>query len=179
MVARALNGESLREGKKRAIVIFDSRSGSTETIARALGEGLEKAGIDVSCVNARDVQVGLLDRYQLISIGAPTEAFSASKTMKDLLGRLKRIDLSGTYGFAFDTRIEWRLSGGAAKFIEKHLERMGTRIIAPRESAMISSIRNGGEITGAQLHVGEKERFEQLGFKVGTTLIKEMEAIPA
>jgi len=152
----------------RACVIFDTRYGNTEKIAKSFETGLKEAGIQTVCVNAKDVPVDSLKQYDLICVGAPTEGFTASKPMKKFLGKLKSIDLSGRYGFAFDTRLDWRLSGSAAKFIEKELNNLGLQIIAPRESAIVFALKETGTITGASLKEGEEKRFEQIGLQIGT-----------
>mgnify|MGYP001048605597 CR=1 FL=1 len=152
----------------RACVIFDTRYGNTEKIAKSFETGLKEAGIQTVCVNAKDVAVDSLKQYDLICVGAPTEGFTASKPMKEFLGKLKSIDLSGKYGFAFDTRLDWRFSGSAAKFIEKELKNLGLQIIAPCESAVVFALKEKGAITGARLKEGEEERFKQIGHQVGT-----------
>jgi len=152
----------------RACVIFDTRYGNTEKIARSFETGLREAGVQTVCLNARDVAVDSLKEYDLICVGAPTEGFTASKPMKEFLGKLKSIDLSGKYGFAFDTKLDWRFSGSAAKFIEKELNNLGLQIIAPRESATVFALKERGAITGARLKEGEETRFEQVGLQVGT-----------
>jgi flavodoxin len=118
----------------RACVIFDSRFGNTEKIARSIESGIKEVGVQTECLSSGDVKVDSLKEYDLICVGAPTEAFSASKQMKGFLGKLKGADLAGKLGFAFDTKLDWRLSGSAAKFIEKELRNLGLRILAPRES---------------------------------------------
>jgi len=154
----------------KACVIFDTRYGNTEKIARSFETGLKEAGVQTVCVNARDVVVDSLKQYDLICVGAPTEGFTASKPMKELLANLKSNDLSGKYGFAFDTKLDWRLSGSAAKFIEKELNNLGLQVIAPRESAIVFTLKERGAITGARLKEGEEKRFEQVGTQVGTAL---------
>jgi len=154
----------------RACVIFDTRYGNTEKIAKSFETGLRKAGIQTVCVNAKDVPVDSLKQYDLICVGAPTEGFTASKPMKEFFGKLKSIDLSGKYGFAFDTRLDWRLSGSAAKYIEKELSNLGLQILTPRESAIVFASKERGAITGARLKEGEEKRFEQVGTQVGTAL---------
>jgi len=151
----------------RACVIFDTRYGNTERIARSFETGLKEAGIETVCVNAKYVAVDSLKQYELICIGAPTEGFSASKPMKEFLRKLKSIDLSEKYGFAFDTKLDSRLSGSAAKFIEKELSNLSVQIITPRESAIVFALTERGAITGARLREGEENRFEQVGLKVG------------
>jgi len=141
----------------RACVIFDTRYGNTEKIAKSFETGLKEAGIQTVCVNAKDVAVDSLKQYDLICVGAPTEGFTASKPMKEFLGKLKSIDLSEKYGFAFDTRLDWRLSGSAAKFIEKELANLDLQIIAPRESAIVFASKESGAITGARLKRRRRE----------------------
>jgi flavodoxin len=163
----------------RACVIFDTRYGNTEKIARSFETGLKKADIQTVCANAKNVAVDSLKQCELICVSAPTEGFTASKPMKEFLGNLKRIDLSGKYGFAFDTKLDWRFSGSAAKFIEKELNNLGLRIIAPRESAIVFTLKERGAITGARLKEGEEKRFEQVGLQVGTALAAGVGVIPA
>ena len=126
----------------KACVIFDTRYGNTEKIARSFEAGLHQAGIETVCVNARDLTVDdSLVQYDLICIGAPTEWHTASKPMKALLRNLKGIGLSGKCGFAFGTRFAAPLSGSAAKLIEKELKDRGILIIAPRESAIVAGAK--------------------------------------
>ena len=152
----------------RACVIYDTRYGNTEKIARSFEMGLQQSGLQTVCVNVRDIAIDSLNQYDLICVGAPTEAFSASKPMKEFLGKLKSVDLSRKHGFAFDTKLDWRLSGSAAKFIEKELNNLGLEVIAPHESAIVVTLKERGATSGATLKEGEEKRFEQIGLQVGT-----------
>ena len=152
----------------RACVIYDTRYGNTERVARSFETGLKQAGLQTVCVNAKDVAIDSLKQYDLICVGAPTEAFSASKPMKEFLGKLKSVNLSGRNGFAFDTKLDWCLSGSAAKFIEKELKKLGLEVIAPHESAIVVTLKERGATSGATLKEGEEKRFEQIGLQVGT-----------
>lgn len=154
----------------KVCVIFDTRYGNTEKIAKSLDAGLRKAGIETACLHAKDVAVDSLKQYDLICIGAPTEAFSVYKPMKEFLGKLEGTDLSGRYGFAFDTKLDSRFSGSAAGFIERKLGGLGLQVIAPRESATVSTVKNKDAIDGARLKEGEEKRFEQIGTQVGAAL---------
>jgi len=159
-----------RDTAMRACVIFDTRYGNTEEIAKSLELGLKETGIETACANARDAPFDSLRQYDLICLGAPTEGFTASKQMKEFLRKLKGTDLSEKCGFAFDTKLDSRFFGSAAKFIEKELNDLGLRIIAPRESAIVFTLKEGGAIAGARLKEGEEKRFEQIGTQVGTAL---------
>lgn len=72
----------------KAIVIYHTRFGNTERIAKSLKIRLkEAAGIqDVVCRNVRDIVSAVddsLKEYDIICIGAPTEGFSAPKPIKE------------------------------------------------------------------------------------------------
>jgi flavorubredoxin len=122
----------------RGVVIFDSKFGNTEKVARSLASGLKMAGVQATCLNVKDVQVGSLIEYDLIAVGAPTQALTASKPIKDFLSQIEGIkNLRGKYGFAFDTRFRNRLASSGAKFIEKKLTQLGLEIIRPRQSAIV------------------------------------------
>ena len=166
----------------KAIVIYHTRYGNTERIAKSLEVGLKKAsGIeDVVCINVRDVVLSATDNslkeYDIICIGAPTEGFSAPKPIKEFLGKLNHVNLAGKYGFAFDTKVDSKLSGSAAKIIEKELKSQGLEIVALRESAIVFALKEMGTITGAKLKEGEEKRFEQIGLQLGTGLTAKRRA---
>jgi flavodoxin len=159
---------------RTAAVVYSTRFGTTEKVAKALERGLRGAGMQTACMSTRDVSPESLKRYDLLCIGGPTEVFSASKPMKEFLKALGGVDLEGKFGFAFDTRYDSRLSGSAAKFIEHGLDDDGLHIAAPRESAIVTSRKEGGKIVGADLREGEERRFEELGMKIGNVAAEEM-----
>ena len=157
----------MEENRKveRAIVIFDSKYGNTGEVAKSLADGLQKAGMNTSCLNMRDVKAETLSEYDFIAVGAPTQAFSASKPMKDFLEQLENVEgLKGKQGFAFDTKFASRLSGSAAKYIESKLSKLGLEIAKPRESAIVKK-------SEGPLAEGEHEAFERLGFEIGSNLV--------
>jgi len=154
----------------KAIIIYHTRYGNTERIAKSLEIGLKEAsGIqDVVCTNVRDiVSVDSLKEYDIICIGTPTEGFSAPKPIKQFLGKMKGVNLAGKYGFAFDTRLSSRFSGSAAKYIEKELKSQGLQIISPLESAIVFALKDG-----ARLKEGEDKRFKQVGLHVGSASVQ-------
>jgi flavorubredoxin len=160
----------------KAIVIYHTRFGNTERIAKSLASGLKEpsSGIqDVVCTNLRDIIVAVdnsLKEYDIFCIGAPTEGFSAPKPVKEFLRKLKGVNIDGKYGFAFDTKVDFRLSGSAAKSIEKELKSLGLQIIASHESAIVFTSKDGGAITGARLKEGEDKRFKQIGLQLVSAL---------
>jgi flavodoxin len=160
-----------KEGEtKNAVVIYDSRFGNTKKIGESLELGLKEAGIRTDSFNSLDVNVASMNQYDLVCVGAPTEGFTASKPIKEFLEKLDSCDLSGKYFFAFDTKVSPGIFGSAAKYIEKQLKNLGLREIAPRESAIVSTTREGGAINGANLKEGEEKKFEEIGKEIGKSL---------
>lgn len=149
----------------RSIVLYDTLFGSTEKVARALSRGIQTKRGTVDCVNINKVNAEALPQYDFIAVGAPTQAFSASKPMKDFLQKIGVEDLLGHRGFAFDTKLDSRFSGSAAKYIEAKLREMGLEILEPRKSAIVT-----GGTKQSTLRPGEEEAFEILGEKIGSIL---------
>ena len=141
---------------KRAIVIYDTKFGNTEKIARALTRGMEKQGVKVDCVKTDEVYIDKLVEYDFLAIGGPTHVRGVSKPMKAFLEKLKSVDIKGKKAFAFDTKYKSWWAGSAAKGIEKTLKKLGMSIIKPHSSAIVTG--NKGPLKD-----GMEEMFEQIG----------------
>jgi len=153
--------------KGTAAVLFATRFGTTEIVAKAFERGLKEAGMETVCARTSDIAPGTLQDYDLICLGGPTEVFTATKEVKEFLKALGGIDMRGRFGFAFDTKLDSRMSGSAAKYIENALDDWGLHMIAGRQSAIVTSRKDGGKTVGADLKEGEEKRFAELGAKVG------------
>lgn len=170
---------------KAAVILYYSRFGNTEKIAKSLEAGMKKqaalaveggtpdalaAVISSSPVDAFPVES--LAEYDLICVGAPTEAFATARPAKEFLARLKAIDLAGKYGFAFDTKLDSRLSGSAAKHIEKELASRGLAILMPRQSAIVFATKKEekGVPGGVRLKEWEEEWFVKIGEQLARAL---------
>ncbi len=144
-----------------AAVVFDSQYGNTEKVARALAKGLHDKGMSVDCLNIKDVSFEKLNDYDLLAFGAPTQAFSASKRMKDFLRTLEGADFHHKYGFAFDTKLKNSLSGSGGGFVEKKMRSLGFEIIEPHFSAIVKG-------TEGPLEEGSEESFERIGADIAS-----------
>lgn len=94
-----------------AAVLFSTRYGTTEKVARAFETGLNEAGMRTVCLNTHEVAPESLKQYDLICLGGPTEVFGATKTIKEFLKAAAGTDLEGKFGFAFDTKLDSHMSG--------------------------------------------------------------------
>ena len=168
----------------RACVVFDTKYGNTEKVARSLESGLKGAGLETECSSLDGVAVGSLGGYDLICIGGPTHNRSASETMKRFLESLLAAPLAGKRAFVFDTKRDSAFAGSAAKYIESVLRGRGMVIVGGRESAIIVGPelkKEKREFEGKDewkewrhssegLRDGEEARFERIGTQIGQML---------
>ena len=134
------------------LLVYDSRSGNTERIARAIASRLEKLG-PVQVLASGDPSGIKLRGVEFLVVGGPTHAHGISHPMRVWLDDLPDAALEGFAAAAFDTRfrIPAFLSGSAARGIAKTLRRKGARLVAAPESFFVA----GGE---GPLQPGEIDR---------------------
>jgi flavorubredoxin len=148
----------------KALVVYDSLFGNTEKVAKALAAGLESGGVDVSVVKVDAVRFDELGGVDLLCVGSPVHAWSASKPVNEFLERLKSVGgLTGKKAFAFDTKMESRLAGSAGGKIERKLKDLGLTIARHSESAIVKG-REG------PLEEGAEGTFKQIGAELAKML---------
>jgi flavodoxin len=145
---------------KKAIIIYDTKFGNTEKIAKSLASGMNEQGIEVDCVKVENVQINKLTEYDLLAIGGPTHGFGMSKPMKDFIEKLKHMGPRDKKAFAFDTKNRGRW-GSAAKGIEKRLKSIGMKIVKPCDSAIVMGLKG-------PLQDGMERTFKQIGAELAS-----------
>jgi flavodoxin len=145
-------------GLGKALVVYDSVYGNTEKIAKALAKGLGDSGVDVDTLQVDLVKFDELSRYDLLVVGGPVHAWSATKPIKAFLERLKTAEgLSGKKAFAYDTKLsKSSLAGSVGGKIEGNLKGLGLTIVKPHTTAVVKG-REG------PLEEGAEEAFTQIG----------------
>ena len=93
------------DSEEKALIVYDSMWGSTEKIAYALYEGIEKSGVNATMKNLKinhisDVITDLLTS-KLILLGSPTLNNGMLPTMGGFLTYLKGLRPKNKIGFAF------------------------------------------------------------------------------
>lgn len=145
----------------KALVVYESFFGNTEKVARTIGAALGLA--ETKIVTAATVQLEQVQGLDLLIVGSPTRAFSASPETKAFLKRLPADTLKGTKVAAFDTRMKIdekvpgilrilsRIFGFAAEPIARGLVRKGgMQVLEPAGFTV--------EKSEGPLHEGELER---------------------
>jgi len=69
----------------RALVVYGSWAGSTQSIAEAIGKGLMEKGLDVAVVSAADAKSA--DAYDVVVAGAAIRAFRPHKKVMRFLNK--------------------------------------------------------------------------------------------
>jgi flavodoxin len=147
----------------KALVVYDSAYGNTQTVAEAIGEALGPAeGVAVRRVG--EVKPGELAGLDILIVGSPTQKFTATGATTRFLKSIPEDALRGVKVAAFDTRFpqdkvdEVRILaffvsifGYAAKPIAKRLQKKGGRLVVPPEGFFV------GDTEGPLLE-GELER---------------------
>jgi flavorubredoxin len=148
-------GINVWECHLKVLIVYDTTSvnRNTEKVAKAVGEVLKEKGFDVDCLYVKDVDQASVKNYDCVLAGSPTQAFRATRPIMTFLDEFSRNEFSGKLGVAFDTQVQWRFSGSAAKGIEKTLKKLGFRIVMP---PLITYVE--GKIENVQLKTGELEK---------------------
>ncbi len=148
---------------KKVVVVYDTRFGNTEKVAKALAGGMKGKTIKVDLVKADEADTAKLADYDLLAFGAPTHAFGISQPMKQLMGKLSGDRLKGKKAIAFDTRIVKWWTGSAAKKMEDKLRNLGLIMVKPHQSAGVKG-REGPLVDGAEV------AFEKIGHEIAELL---------
>ena len=165
---------------RRALVVFESMFGNTQTIAEAVAEGLSSR-IPTDLLEVGAASDVLADEVELLVAGGPTHAFGMSRPrtredatrqagghvvsertgLREWLASLERRTGNVVAAAAFDTRIDKpRVPGSAARGAEKRMRKLGFRIAAPSESFYVT------EVAGPLVD-GEAERAHRWGRELG------------
>ena len=145
----------------QTLVLYDSRFGNTEAIARAIASGAA-AG---SSVTILDTEAATHEQFagppDLVIVGGPTHNHGPSDGLKVLADVVAR-RLPGVAAACFDTRYRGPvlLMGSGAATTAKSLAKAGSLLVAPPESFYI--VRKGSVATQV-LEPGEIERAEAWG----------------
>lgn len=138
-----------------ALVVFDSHYGNTEQIARAIAFGISDQE-EVKVKAAPDVEDADLLSLELLVVGSPTIAWRVASPIKDWFDKTLEAKFHRVPAAAFDTGFKSRLSGSAAKGIDRRLRRKGCHVIAAPNRFFVTGL-------SGPLMEGELERATRWG----------------
>jgi len=88
----------------KALVVYDSRTGNTEKMAQAIGDGLREAGLDAEVKKVKEATLADLVAAEAIVLGSPTYFGNMSGEMKTFIDKSIKIypdKLQNKIGAAF------------------------------------------------------------------------------
>ncbi len=134
-----------QEPEKKAVIYFATMWGSTELMARAIGEGLSSQGIDVKIMphsgsHRSDVITELLCAGG-ICIGAPTINNNMFPAVADILSYIKGLKPQNLKGFAFGS---YGWSGEGATQVQNILKEMKVETV--RDEIKIKYVPNDEDL---------------------------------
>ena len=140
----------------KALVVYDSKYGNTEKVAKAIVTALGKDE-DVKLAKTDSVTGNDMSALDLLIVGSPVQAWKPSKAVRGFLSNLKSKKLPGVQAAAFDTKFSSKLAGSAAKSIANALEKSGCSIIVKPESFFVKGMEgplSEGELEKAAAWAG-------------------------
>ena len=151
----------------RVLIVYDTVSPMrrTEKVAETISGTLKEMGVEVDLLFVKDVDATVLENYDCLVVGAPTMAFRASTEMRRFLESLPSEDFSGKLAAAFDTQIQSRFSGSAAKGIEGKLKKLGFKLVTAPLVAYVE-----GKMNEYHLKEGELEKAKKWAQSVAEAL---------
>ncbi len=150
------------------VVVYDTKFGNTERIAKAIERGVSTLG-NALAMDTAGAGRPLAQRPDLLLIGGPTQRRGMSPALRDFVDALPA-GLKDVPAASFDTRYRgatW-LMGSAAAEAAKRLGKAGGRLVATPESFFIG---RGGPLERQGLEGGELERAEAWGRAVAAAAL--------
>jgi flavorubredoxin len=154
---------SRQETEKKAIVVYDTMWKSTETMAKAIAEGISATGVAVKPIHIRsshrsEIMTDVLDAAAIV-VGSPTLNNQMFPTVADVLTYMKGFKPAGRIGGAFGS---YGWSGEAVKLVTVELEAMkfdmiegGPRLqYVPEKAGIEACVAYGKKIGEAVIEKG-------------------------
>jgi flavodoxin short chain len=85
----------------KVIIVYETRSGNTRTMADAIGDGMKEAGVEVSKKIIMNAKADNLTDFDVVVLGSPTYHHDLVQSMKNFLFEMEKVDLKGKTGAAF------------------------------------------------------------------------------
>ncbi len=139
------HGWALQAPTNKAVVIYDTMWGSTEVMARAIGEGLYKGGATPIIMTTKgshrsDIITELLDAGAII-VGAPTINNMMFPEVQDAMSYIRGLKPANLIGFTFGS---YGWSGEGAKQLKEMLLEMKVDIV--RDELRIKNVPKGEQL---------------------------------
>jgi flavodoxin len=140
----------------RALIVFDTRSGMTEKVGRAIEAGLEASGVETVMKRAGAVTAAELKEAETWIFGSPVHFWGPTGASKRALKAALATGAEGKRFATFDTRYAGFKSPGASGKMAEALKEGGATPVAEPANFVV----DGGK---GPLAKGEESRATEFG----------------
>ncbi len=149
--------------KKKALVVYHSKTGHTAEAAEAVARGLESAGVVVDVRPVSKVSGDEISDYSILAVGSPTRGARPARMVKKFIKGLEKKALKGKPATVFTAYAGFR--GRATlrrmrRLLKKRKARVVLRGVAVKAGAPLSLWK------GPQASPKDVARLEELGKKL-------------
>ncbi|MCW7076336.1 MAG: flavodoxin domain-containing protein [Candidatus Syntrophoarchaeum sp.] len=109
----------------KVLVVYYTRTGNTEKMARAIAEGIESAGAEAVLKSVYSVRNEDILEADAIIAGSPTQNKRVPSKMMAFINDMKDLELDGKTGAAFGS---YGWSGEAVGILNDELEKIGIKL---------------------------------------------------
>ena len=110
----------------KVLIAYDTRTGNTGQMARAVAEGAESVGgVEVVLRKVGNAGGDIADADAII-VGSPTHTSKPSRAVKTFLSGLSKVSLENKAGASFGS---YGWSGEAMSIVKQNLKDLGVRVI--------------------------------------------------
>ncbi len=151
----------------RVLIVYESKYGNTKLVAETIGEGMKEVeGINLDIKNIEEIDVTIIDNFDVILIGSPNHYFKQTRVIKKFINQLAAIPLEGKLFAVFDTHlknIRHRAVEKMEEQIKKNIPNM--KIIMPGLKIRVKGIKG-------PISEGELPKCKEFGKLVATQIFK-------
>jgi len=150
----------------KIIVVYESKYGNTKRVAETIIEGIrEVQGAEAVLNELKEADLNKIGEYDVILIGSPNHFGGPTKSVREFIDKLEKLNLDGRHFAVFDTYLGKGFFEKAAKKIEKRINEKvpGLKQIGPMLSIAVQGSK--GPIVE-----GELPKSKEFGKKIATQL---------
>ncbi len=150
----------------KIIVGYESKYGNTKLVAEKIVEGMKEVkGTEATLRELEEIDLSKIADYDAILIGSPNHYGGPTKSVKEFIDKLEKLNLDGRHFAVFDTYLGKGFFEKAAKKMEKRINEKvpGMEVIAPGLSIKVLG-------TKGPIADGELPKCKEFGNKVATQI---------
>jgi len=150
----------------KIIVVYESKYGNTKRVAETIMEGIrEVQGAEAVLNELKEADLNKIAEYDVILIGSPNHFGGPTKSVREFIDKLEKLNLDGRHFAVFDTYLGKGFFEKAAKKIEK---RINEKVPGLKQIGPVLSIAVQG--SKGPIVEGELPKSKEFGKRIATQL---------